>query len=174
MNWTQITCLAVSHFNHHTKLFYVPVWGWNLIISMLGWFCSICLIHLIEQKSLHFENKTRTFNGNYQLGTFHSSPKQHHIMLVYSNMNHYENPKQLENLLKPHFNDYYMWRNDIDTNINDKSPKLTYKHIKHINTKKTFSLSTRRDLSLSIHISFDLTAEKETFTFEFPCVTTGN
>ena len=54
-NWTQITCLTVRHFNLYTRMFSVFVWGCNWILFMLGWFCPICLIHLIGQKSFHFE-----------------------------------------------------------------------------------------------------------------------
>ena len=53
-----LTCLAVSHTNHYTRMSSVLVWGYNWILFMHGWFCPICLIHLIGQKSLHFE-KTR-------------------------------------------------------------------------------------------------------------------
>ena len=57
-NWTKISCLAVRHLNHYTKLFSVLVWDWNSIIFMHQWFCPI---HLIRRKSLHFEKKTRLF-----------------------------------------------------------------------------------------------------------------
>ena len=48
--WTQITCLAVNHSNHYTRMFSVLVWGSNLILFMHGWFCPIRLIHLIGRK----------------------------------------------------------------------------------------------------------------------------
>ena len=52
-NWTQITCLAVRHLNHYTRMFSVLVWGCDWILFMHEWFCQIRLIHLIGQKSLH-------------------------------------------------------------------------------------------------------------------------
>ena len=54
-DWTQIACLAVSHSNHYTRMLFVLVWGCNWILFMHGWFCPICLIHLIGWKSLNFE-----------------------------------------------------------------------------------------------------------------------
>ena len=65
-NWTQIACLTVRHLNHYTKLFSVPVWGYNWILFMLRWFCPIRLIHLIGRKSLHFEKTSVcvTFESN--------------------------------------------------------------------------------------------------------------
>ena len=54
-DWTKITYLAVSHFNHYTRMFSVLVWSCNWILLMHRWSCPIHLIHLIEQKSLHFE-----------------------------------------------------------------------------------------------------------------------
>ena len=35
----------------------VLVWGWNWIQFMHGWFCPICLIHLIRWNISHFEEK---------------------------------------------------------------------------------------------------------------------
>ena len=60
-NWTQVTCLAVSHYNHYTRMFSVLVWSCNWILFMHGWWCPIHLIHLIGRKSLHFE-KTRQWS----------------------------------------------------------------------------------------------------------------
>ena len=57
-DWTQITCLAVSHSNHYTRMFSMLVWGCNWILFMHRWFCLIRLIHLIGWKSLHFEKET--------------------------------------------------------------------------------------------------------------------
>ena len=59
--WMQITCLAVSHSNYYTRMFSVLVGGCNWILFMHGWFCPICLIHLIGRKSLHFEKKLDCF-----------------------------------------------------------------------------------------------------------------
>ena len=42
----QINCLGVSNSNHYTRMFSVLVSG-----------CNWILIHLIGQKSLHFEKK---------------------------------------------------------------------------------------------------------------------
>ena len=53
--WTWVTCLAVRHFNHYTRMFSVLVWGCNWILFMHGCFCPIRLIHLIAQNFLHFE-----------------------------------------------------------------------------------------------------------------------
>ena len=58
-DWTQIACLAARQFNHYTRMFSMLVWGCNWILFMHGWFCRICLIHLIGRKYLHFEKKTR-------------------------------------------------------------------------------------------------------------------
>ena len=62
-DWTQITCLAVRHFNHYIRMFSVLVWGCNWILFMHRWFC---LIRLIGQKSHHFEKKLdcEHFNTN--------------------------------------------------------------------------------------------------------------
>ena len=57
MDWIQITCLAVRYFNHYTRMFSVLVRGCNWMPFMHGRFCPIHLIHLIGQKSLHFEKK---------------------------------------------------------------------------------------------------------------------
>ena len=53
-DWTQISCLAVKHLNHYTRMFSVLVGGCNWIQFMHGWFCPICLIHLIGWNVLHF------------------------------------------------------------------------------------------------------------------------
>ena len=71
-DWTQITCLVVKYFNHYTRMFSVLVWGYNWILFKHGWFCSIRLIHLIGQKSLHFEKKTRLTSVLFTC-TLHSS-----------------------------------------------------------------------------------------------------
>ena len=55
--WTQITCSAVSNFNHYTRMFSLLVWGCNWILFMHGWFCQIRLILLIGGKSVHFKKK---------------------------------------------------------------------------------------------------------------------
>ena len=55
-DYTQITCLAVKHFNHYTRIFSVLVWGCNWMLFMNGWFCPICF-NSSGLKSLHFENK---------------------------------------------------------------------------------------------------------------------
>ena len=70
-DWTQITYLAVRHFNHYTRMFSVLVWGCNWILFTHGWFCPIRLIHLIGWKSLHFEKKNRwTKFRRYQISTW--------------------------------------------------------------------------------------------------------
>ena len=46
MNWTQVTCLAVSHSNHYTRMFSVLVWGCNWILFMHGSFCQTLTITL--------------------------------------------------------------------------------------------------------------------------------
>ena len=61
-NWTWIACLTVRHLNHYTTMFSVLVWGCNWILFMHGWFCPIRLIHLIGQKSLHFEKNRLCFS----------------------------------------------------------------------------------------------------------------
>ena len=38
-DWTQIVCLAVSHFNHYIRVFCVLLWGWNWILFVHGLFC---------------------------------------------------------------------------------------------------------------------------------------
>ena len=43
MDWTQITCLAVSYSNHYIKMFSVFLWGCNGSLFMFGWFCPIRL-----------------------------------------------------------------------------------------------------------------------------------
>ena len=43
----QITCLAVSHSNHYTRMFSVLLWGCDWILFTHWWFCPIRLIHLI-------------------------------------------------------------------------------------------------------------------------------
>ena len=68
-NWTHITCLAVRHLNHYTKLFSVLVWDCNSIILMGWWFCPICLIHLIWRKSLHFGKNIEFFMSLFVLST---------------------------------------------------------------------------------------------------------
>ena len=52
-DWTQITCLAVSHSNRYARMFSVLVWGCSWIIFMHDWFCPV---HLIGRKLTHFEN----------------------------------------------------------------------------------------------------------------------
>ena len=64
-DWTKMTCLAVSHSNHYTKMFSVLVWGSNWILFMHGWFCPIRLIHVIGRKSLHFEKRTCLLHLKY-------------------------------------------------------------------------------------------------------------
>ena len=56
-DWTPTICLAVSH-KHYSRMFSVLLSGCNWV-SLHGWFCPICVIHLdlIGQKSLHFEKK---------------------------------------------------------------------------------------------------------------------
>ena len=52
-DWTQTTRFVVSHSKHYTRMFSVLMWSSNWILLMHGWFCPICLIHLIRWKSLH-------------------------------------------------------------------------------------------------------------------------
>ena len=55
-DWFQITCLAVSHSNHYTRIFLeVLVRGCNWSLFKHGWFCQIYLVHLIRRKCLHLE-----------------------------------------------------------------------------------------------------------------------
>ena len=59
-DWTQITCLSVSHSNHYARMFFMLVEGCYWILFMHGWFCPVHIIYLIGQKSLHFEKKIDT------------------------------------------------------------------------------------------------------------------
>ena len=56
-DWTQTACLAVSHSDHYTRMFFALVWGCKWIMFIHGWICPIRLIHPISWKSLHFEKK---------------------------------------------------------------------------------------------------------------------
>ena len=55
-DWLQISCLAVSHSNHYTRMFCMPVWCCNRILFIHGWFCPNHLIHLTGQNSFHLNS----------------------------------------------------------------------------------------------------------------------
>ena len=48
--------------NHYTGMIFVFVWGCNWILFVYGWFCPICIIHLIGRKSSHFEKNIKYSN----------------------------------------------------------------------------------------------------------------
>ena len=58
MTWLKIEPRFFATLTYYTKMFSVLVWGCNSILFVEGWFCPICVIHLIGRKSLHFD-KTR-------------------------------------------------------------------------------------------------------------------
>ena len=62
-NWETWPGIEPIHSNHYTRTFSVLLWGCNWILIMHGWFCPICLFHLIGRKSLHLEKKVNCFHG---------------------------------------------------------------------------------------------------------------
>ena len=67
---------APLHYNHYTTKVSVLLWGWNWILFMHGWFCSIRLIHVIGWKSIHFEKKLNWFDHSANAGSIlHMLPR---------------------------------------------------------------------------------------------------
>ena len=68
-----------AHSNQYTKMFSMLLWGCNWILFMHGWFCSICLTHLIGRKSVRYGK----YDEEYHLKKYFFDMKFPNRLFVY-------------------------------------------------------------------------------------------